>query len=133
MEQRVKSVAEFLDSQHQINVKSDADAYIARLHGVAKQIDAETDRVRRDGAFADAYAQLAPRIAVGASQTFTITFDPETDVVFSDAISPDGSEPFHVNNVRFVARDGDGAELAARSYYSVGGGFVVGEAFAATA
>lgn len=60
-----------------------------------------------------------------------IRFDPATDIVFSDAISHDGAEPFHVNNVRFVALDGMGAELAVRSYYSVGGGFVVGEALAA--
>ena len=40
--------AEFLDSQHAINVKSDADAYIARLHGVAKSLDQETERLRRD-------------------------------------------------------------------------------------
>jgi uncharacterized protein (DUF885 family) len=42
--------AEFLDSQHQINVKGDADAYIARLHGVAKALKDETDRVRKDAA-----------------------------------------------------------------------------------
>lgn len=40
--------AEFLDSQHQINTKADADAYLARLHAMAKVVDQETDRVRRD-------------------------------------------------------------------------------------
>ncbi len=40
--------AEFLDSQHQINNKADADAYLARLHAMAKVVDQETDRVRRD-------------------------------------------------------------------------------------
>jgi L-serine dehydratase len=54
-----------------------------------------------------------------------VDHDPEADLVFSDRISFDGSEPFHVNNVRFVALDGAGGELLARTAYSVGGGFVV--------
>ncbi len=33
--------------------------------------------------------------------------------------------PFHANGLRFVAFDPEGRELAARTYYSVGGGFVV--------
>ena len=54
-----------------------------------------------------------------------VDLDPDTDMVFSDRISFDGSEPFHVNNVRFVALDQAGRELLARTAYSVGGGFVV--------
>jgi L-serine dehydratase len=53
------------------------------------------------------------------------------EVEYSDRPSHDGSEPFHVNNVRFEAVDDAGTELANRTYYSVGGGFVVGQAFAA--
>jgi L-serine dehydratase len=34
---------------------------------------------------------------------------------------------FHSNGMRFVALDARGGELAARTYYSVGGGFVLGE------
>ncbi len=34
--------------------------------------------------------------------------------------------PFHSNAMRFTALGGDGRELSARTYYSVGGGFVVG-------
>lgn len=37
------------------------------------------------------------------------------------------SLPFHPNGMRFTARDAAGAELLARTYYSVGGGFVVEE------
>jgi L-serine dehydratase len=33
--------------------------------------------------------------------------------------------PFHTNGMRFSARDADGAELLARTSYSIGGGFVV--------
>jgi L-serine dehydratase len=39
--------------------------------------------------------------------------------------------PFHANGLRFVAFDATGAELANRTYYSVGGGFVVSEEVAA--
>jgi L-serine dehydratase len=35
--------------------------------------------------------------------------------------------PFHTNGMRFRAVDADGAELSAREYYSVGGGFVLDE------
>jgi len=34
---------------------------------------------------------------------------------------------FHSNGMRFAAMDAAGAELSARTYYSVGGGFVLGE------
>ncbi|HVL75193.1 MAG TPA: L-serine ammonia-lyase, partial [Noviherbaspirillum sp.] len=37
------------------------------------------------------------------------------------------SLPFHPNGMRFTAYAGDGAELASKVYYSVGGGFVVDE------
>src|SRR5215472_18868224 len=34
---------------------------------------------------------------------------------------------FHSNGMRFAALDSAGSELSARTYYSVGGGFVLGE------
>jgi L-serine dehydratase len=48
------------------------------------------------------------------------------EVAYSDALSHDGAEPFHVNNVRFCALDATGAELDHETFYSVGGGFIVG-------
>lgn len=39
--------------------------------------------------------------------------------------------PFHANGMRFLAFDAAGNELASRTYYSVGGGFVVSEEVAA--
>ena len=63
--------------------------------------------------------------------THDVAFDPDADLVLSDRASADGTEPFHVNNVRFVALDAAGATLAARTYYSVGGGFVVDQDLAA--
>jgi len=38
--------------------------------------------------------------------------------------------PFHANGLRFVGLDAEGRELTARTYYSVGGGFVVSEELA---
>ncbi len=38
--------------------------------------------------------------------------------------------PFHANGMTFIAFDAQGAELARRTYYSVGGGFVVSEEIA---
>jgi len=56
-----------------------------------------------------------------------IAFNEKTDLVFHrrEAL------PFHANGMRFTAFDAAGAELAARQYFSVGGGFVVSEEVAA--
>lgn len=56
-----------------------------------------------------------------------IAFDEKTDLVFHRR----ESLPFHANGMRFIAFDAAGAELANRTYYSVGGGFVVSEEVAA--
>jgi L-serine dehydratase len=56
-----------------------------------------------------------------------ITFDPAADLLFFR----NKSLPFHANGMRFVAFDSGGNELAARTYYSVGGGFVVSDEVAA--
>ena len=45
-------------------------------------------------------------------------------------VGADGTA-FHANGMRFIAFDAAGAELAHRTWYSVGGGFVVSEAVAA--
>jgi L-serine dehydratase len=60
-----------------------------------------------------------------------VAFDETVDLVFSGQVSPDGSTPFHVNNLRFAALDGQDRELLAAAYYSVGGGFVVSDEVAA--
>ncbi len=52
-----------------------------------------------------------------------IAFDEKTDLVFNKR----QKLPFHTNGMRFNAYDADGTELAAREYYSVGGGFVVNQ------
>ena len=52
-----------------------------------------------------------------------IAFDEKADLIFNKR----QSLPFHPNGMRFNAYDADGKELAARDYYSVGGGFVVNQ------
>jgi len=52
-----------------------------------------------------------------------IRFDVDSDVLLHRRKRLD----FHSNAMRFAALDAAGAELSARTYYSVGGGFVLGE------
>ncbi|MDC6165814.1 L-serine ammonia-lyase [Paucibacter sp. XJ19-41] len=56
-----------------------------------------------------------------------IGFDEAKDLVFKRR----ESLPFHANGMRCLAFDADGAEIANRVYYSVGGGFVVSDEVAA--
>jgi len=53
----------------------------------------------------------------------TVPFDLDRDVL----LEPDSALPGHPNGMRFEALDADGAVVLARQYYSVGGGFVVGD------
>ncbi|MFY8207439.1 MAG: L-serine ammonia-lyase [Arenimonas sp.] len=52
-----------------------------------------------------------------------IAFDEKTDLAFNKR----QKLPFHSNGMRFTAYAADGAQLATREYYSVGGGFVVNQ------
>ncbi|MEO3776646.1 L-serine ammonia-lyase [Micromonospora sp. B11E3] len=58
--------------------------------------------------------------------THEIDFDPDGDLVLHRR----RSLPYHPNGMTFAAYDDTGAELRARTCYSVGGGFVVDEAAA---
>src|SRR5258705_9756083 len=74
--------------------------------------------------------QVGPRVAairaagrlalLGAHE---INFDSDTDLLLHRR----RSLPFHPNGMIFTAYDGSGEELDVRTYYSVGGGFVVDE------
>jgi len=55
-----------------------------------------------------------------------VAFDVARDLVFHRR----HTLPYHPNGMIFHAFDGDGSELLQRTYYSVGGGFVVNEAAA---
>ncbi len=52
-----------------------------------------------------------------------IDFDPDTDVV----LHRNRTLPVHSNGMTFTAWDADGLQLSQRTYYSVGGGFVLDE------
>jgi L-serine dehydratase len=56
-----------------------------------------------------------------------VAFDERNDLVFHRR----ESLPFHANGMRFSAFDAQGAILSERTYYSVGGGFVVSDEVAA--
>jgi L-serine dehydratase len=55
-----------------------------------------------------------------------VAFEPRSDLTFLLR-----ALPFHANGLRFIAFDAAGTQLASRTYYSVGGGFVVSEDVAA--
>lgn len=77
----------------------------------------------------DAVPELVERVRrertlyLGGPEGPPVAFDPAVDVDFRRK----ESLPDHPNGMRFVALDPSGAELAAKVYYSVGGGFVVDE------
>src|SRR5262249_16392784 len=79
----------------------------------------------------DAIPALLQAIRGGAHITLaqgpTIAFDERSDLVFHRR----ESLPFHANGMRFTAYDAASATLAERTYYSVGGGFVVSDEVAA--
>jgi L-serine dehydratase len=56
-----------------------------------------------------------------------IGYDPPTDLLFYRM----KTLPFHANGLQFTALDAAGAELLTKTYYSVGGGFVVSHDVAA--
>ena len=58
-----------------------------------------------------------------ANTGLQIGFDPDEDIVLHRR----KRLPFHSNAMRFAATDESGHELSVRTYYSVGGGFVLGE------
>jgi L-serine dehydratase len=59
------------------------------------------------------------RLSLGGNHR--IEFDEKSDLVFNRR----ESLPFHANGMRISALDGTGKTLCTRTYYSVGGGFVV--------
>ncbi len=71
--------------------------------------------------------RCAARIACRSYGKHEIGFDEANDLHFHRR----ESLPFHANGMRFEAFDANGALLASRVYYSVGGGFVVSDEVAA--
>jgi uncharacterized protein (DUF885 family) len=66
----VTSVPEFLDSQHQIHDKADAEAYLARVSAFARQIDQENERIRIDAGKGVAPPDFIAATAMGELKEF---------------------------------------------------------------
>ena len=71
------AVPEFLDSQHQVHDKADAEAYLARVHEMARVLTQETERIRKDAGLgvippdfilANAIGQQEGLLAIPAAQ-----------------------------------------------------------------
>ncbi|TDC33320.1 L-serine ammonia-lyase [Micromonospora sp. 15K316] len=71
-------------------------------------------------------ARIREELRISLLDAHEIDFDADRDLVLHRR----RSLPYHPNGMTFTAYDERGAELRARTYYSVGGGFVVDEAAA---
>jgi L-serine dehydratase len=103
-------------------------AWTGRGHGTDKAVIlglTGIDPARVDPDAADAlvaHVRSSRMLSVGGGAA--IPFDPDRDIVF-DGLTP---TPRHPNTLRFEAFAADGTAMAAESWCSVGGGFVVPEA-----
>lgn len=68
-------------------------------------------------------AKVAESHVVTLAGTYPVAFDPAVDLVFRQR----ERQPFHTNALKITALDGNGEILVQRTYYSIGGGFVVDE------
>jgi L-serine dehydratase len=73
---------------------------------------------------ADRVAEIRSSRRLALTGVHEVTFDPDQDVLLHRR----RTLPFHPNGMIFTAYDVDGSEIDVRTYYSVGGGFVVDEA-----
>jgi len=71
------AIPEFLDSQHQVTTKADAEAYLARVHAMARVLTQESERIRKDAGLgvippdfilANAIGQQEGLLAIPATQ-----------------------------------------------------------------
>ena len=91
--------------------------------GVLLGLEGETPEGVDVEAVAARIARIRAEKTVRLHGEHAIAFDEKCDLLFHRT----ESLPAHPNGLRFIARDAAGAELLAKTYYSVGGGFVVGE------
>jgi L-serine dehydratase len=71
----------------------------------------------------DRVAEIKLRRRVAVLGTHEIDFDPDADLVLHRR----RALPYHPNGMTFTAYDEQGKQLRTKTYYSVGGGFVVDE------
>ena len=76
--------------------------------------------------------RAAMRIHLAGAKT--IPFDEATDLLFERAVMyPPGAKMQHPNGMRFTAFDSSGAALEQRTFFSIGGGFIVEDGVDASA
>ena len=68
-------------------------------------------------------AEIQEKKALRLPGSHEVAFDTEADLIFHRR----QSLPLHPNGMRFVALGADGAPLLEKIFYSIGGGFVVGQ------
>lgn len=91
----------------------------AIVAGLSGQCPETTDAAMIAAAWARARGEQRLLLADGRA----IGFDPDRDIRFRQR----ERRPFHSNAMHFTARDHAGTLICERSYYSVGGGFVLDE------
>ncbi|UAJ09338.1 DUF885 domain-containing protein [Glacieibacterium megasporae] len=69
----LSSVPEFLDSQHIVKTRADAEAYLARVSAFAKQLDGETDKIARNAAIGVIPPSFVASNVIGQQRGFRAT------------------------------------------------------------
>ncbi len=94
----------------------------AVLLGLAGNEPATIDPAAIDSTVAE--IRVSHRIKIAGAKA--IGFDEESDLLFRrETMIPPGAQMQHPNGLRLTAFDGAGAALDQRTYFSIGGGFIV--------
>ena len=122
----IRSVEKTGRTPHQLKVRLYGSlAFTGKGHGTDKAILLGLSGEEPDTIDPDEVDSMLERIkaehAVQMSTGASITFDPESDLVF-DFGDP---LPRHTNGMRFTATDETGQTILTEDYFSIGGGFVV--------
>lgn len=97
----------------------------AVLLGLAGNEPASIDPARIESTIAEVRSLKLIHLA----GTRPIVFDEVRDLIFNrEQMFPPGASMQHPNGLRFAAMDGEGAVLEERTYFSIGGGFIVEDA-----
>ena len=102
-------------------------ALTGKGHGTDKAVLLGLEGETPEDTDVDAVAERIARIRTAHTLRLhggrEIAFDEKCDLLFhrTEAL------PAHPNGLRFIARDAAGAELLVKTYYSIGGGFLVAE------
>src|SRR5688572_16240707 len=108
-------------------------ALTGKGHGTDKAVllglEGETPEQVNVDAIAARLQKIREEKSLKLGGTYPVSFDESKDLLFHRM----ENLPAHPNGLRFTAHDAGGQELLTKTYYSVGGGFVVSEVAAAGA